>query len=334
MLQKSSHSKLRVMAVHSRRTCNFPFLNGGERDRKVMDLPRAATGFADPSALLLVDGEAATNPRKRGAESIADPAVPLPRPQNGSVDLSSLHLHHSSTPFSPPVIVSLAQLQSHPPPVVSTGLRLALEEQYQQQNQNMSNPLLCSSSSFLSCRIDQQKQEIEELLRVQGEQLQIGLAERHRRHYRSLLRAARATVAKRIREKEAEVELAAQRTAELQNRLVRLRSESIAWQAKAMADQATAVSLHAQLQQTLAAAAALSQARSGDTPQAEDAESAIVDPNRVDQARTCRSCRGQPATMVLLPCRHLSLCDACDGAAGACPICQCNKTRSVRVFLA
>ncbi|XP_074588349.1 BOI-related E3 ubiquitin-protein ligase 1-like [Curcuma longa] len=322
------------MAVHSRRTCNFPFLNGGERDRKEMDLPRAATGFVDPSALLLSDGGAPTNPRKRGAESIVNPAVPMPRPQNGSVDLSSRHLHHSSTPFSPPVIVSLAQVPSHPAPVVSTEIRLALEEQYQQQNQNMPNPLLCSSSSLLISRIDQQKQEIEELLRVQGEQFQIALAERHRRHYRSLLCAARATVAKRIREKEAELERAAQRSAELQNRLVRLRSESIAWQAKAMADQAMAASLHAQLQQALAAAAALSQARSGDTPQAEDAESAIVDPNRLDQARTCRSCRRQPATVVLLPCRHLSLCDACDAAAGDCPICQCNKTGSVRVFLA
>ncbi|XP_042398829.1 BOI-related E3 ubiquitin-protein ligase 1-like isoform X3 [Zingiber officinale] len=328
------------MAVHSRRACNFPFQMGGERDRKEMDLPRAAAGFLDPSALLLTGG-AAGNPRKRGAESIADPAAALPQ-QNGSVDLLSLRPQHSRTPFSSPVIVTLAQVQSHPPPVVSTGLRLSLEEQYQQQTQTVTNPLPFSSSSLpsfllsndLISQIDRHKEEIEQFLRAQGEQLQIALVERHRMHYRSLLCAASVDAANRIREKQAEVERAAQRSAELQNRLVRLRSESNAWQAKAMADQVMAASLHSQLQQAAAAAAALSQARSGDAPPAEDAGSAIVDPNRNDAARTCRACRGRPAMMVLLPCRHLCLCEACDAAVDACPVCESDKTGRIRVFLA
>ncbi|XP_074583704.1 BOI-related E3 ubiquitin-protein ligase 1-like isoform X2 [Curcuma longa] len=305
-----------------------------------MDLPRAAGGFLDPSGLLLTGG-AAANPRKRGAESMADPQPALPQ-QNGSVDLLSLHPQHSRTPFSPPVIVSLAQVQSHQPPVVSTGLRLSLEEQYQQQTQTVTNSLPFSPSSLpsflltndLISQINRHREEIEQFLRAQGEQLQIALAERHRMHYRSLLCAASVAASKLIREKQAEVERAAQRSAELQNRLVRLRSESNAWQAKAMADQAMAASLHSQLQQAAAAAAALSQARSGDGPPAEDAGSAIVDPNRDDAARTCRACRSRPAMMVLLPCRHLCLCEACDAAADVCPVCESGKTGSVRVFLA
>lgn len=117
---------------------------------------------------------AAANPRKRGAESMADPQPALPQ-QNGSVDLLSLHPQHSRTPFSPPVIVSLAQVQSHQPPVVSTGLRLSLEEQYQQQTQTVTNSLPFSPSSLpsflltndLISQINRHKEEIEQFLRAQ-----------------------------------------------------------------------------------------------------------------------------------------------------------------------
>ncbi|KAG6477718.1 hypothetical protein ZIOFF_061148 [Zingiber officinale] len=112
-----------------------------------------------------------------------------------------------------------------------------------------------------------------------------------------------------------------------QGRLAHLRTESMAWQAKAMANQAKAATLHAQLQQAISAAAttpvqaAGETRRGGSTPSAEDAESAFVDPDRVDPERACRLCGRREAAAVLLPCRHLCLCELCD--SGPTPVESC-----------
>jgi len=53
----------------------------------------------------------------------------------------------------------------------------------------------------------------------------------------------------------------------------------------------------------------------------------------------CLGCRLKPASIVLLPCRHLSLCGECfatgdaDAAAMACPVCLCVRTGSVEAIL-
>lgn len=168
-----------------------------------MDFPRAAPGFIDPSALLLANGgemrqswllfglleryvvgfwglfhlTAPPNPRKRGRGGIGFPEMPPPPQlqQDHPVDVLSLQPQRTSTPLSPSALVSFAQQQSHPSLRVSTGLRLSLKDRCQQQNQKQSNPLLSSSSSFLSSllteelttHINQQKGEIEQFLHAE-----------------------------------------------------------------------------------------------------------------------------------------------------------------------
>ncbi|KAG1362092.1 E3 ubiquitin-protein ligase BOI [Cocos nucifera] len=336
------------MAVQAQYPSNVLLLGTrGEQERKEMDYPQDPPRFLDQSAVFFSDGVNG-NPRKRGRE-IAVVPMAAPVQQQHPISLFSLQSQPPSTPLPPPTVISLAQLQSQTPPLVSTGLRLAFEDQQQQhqeQNQNQYNLLLSSSSSsspfssFLSeelaAEINQQKDEIEQFLHAQGEQLRRALAERRQRHYRALLGAMEESAARRLREKEAELERAARRRAELEDRLARLRTESMAWQAKAMAEQAAAASLHAQLQQAAAAAAAAPpQGKAecdGELP-AEDAESAHVDPDRVEPERACRACRCRPVSVVLLPCRHLCLCSACDAATSdACPVCRCPRTGSVQVF--
>ncbi|XP_008786211.2 BOI-related E3 ubiquitin-protein ligase 1-like [Phoenix dactylifera] len=335
------------MAVQAQYPSNVLLLGTrGEQERKEMDYPQAPPGFLDQSAVFFSDGVNG-NPRKRGRELAAVPMA-APAQQNHPISLFSLQSQPCSTPLPLPTVISLTQLQSQTPPLVSTGLRLAFEDQQQQhQEQNQNQYVLSSSSSslpfssFLSeelaTEINKQKDEIEQFLHAQGEQLRRALAERRQRHYRALLGAVEESAARRLREKEAEVERAARRRAELEDRLARLRTESMAWQAKAMAEQAAAASLHAQLQQAAAAAAALPHGKAeecgGELP-AEDAQSAHVDPDRVDPERACRACRYRPVSVVLLPCRHLCLCSACAAAAAsdACPVCRCLRTGSVQVF--
>ena len=159
------------------------------------------------------------------------------------------------------------------------------------------------------------------------------VAERQRRHYNALLLAAEEVLSRKVREKQAEIDRAAQLTAHLEERLDRVRSEATAWQTKALADQATAAALHAQLQQATAAAQRTGECKSGP---AEAAESGFIDPSRVEPDRSCRACRLRPACVVVFPCRHLCLCEGCEVASSsdgdACPVCCCVRSGSLKVF--
>lgn len=166
------------------------------------------------------------------------------------------------------------------------------------------------------------------------------LAEKRQRHYRALLAAAEESVARKLREKEGEVEKAARRNSELQARAAQLSAEAQVWQARARAQEATAATLQAQLQQAIMTGGGCAQQQDGVLgcaagEGAEDAESAYVDPERVDLSSgpSCKACGKRVASVVLLPCRHLCVCTECDGVVQACPLCLSFRSSSVEVFL-
>lgn len=334
------------MAVQAQYPSNILLLNRGDQERKNMlggggdyTLQPQADEFIHQSQFFYGSG-AGVIPRKRGREAVAGVT-------EAPVNLFQLQSHRSP----PPAVVNLAQLQNQQPSMVSTGLRLALEGQHQQQQQHqhhqqqigvfLPSSLLSSSlSEDLSAQIKQHKDEIDQFLQAQGDQLRRTLAERRQRHYRALLGAAEESAARRLREKEAEVEKAARRGAELEERVAQLRVETQLWQARARAQEATAASLQAQLQQAMMMAGGSAHDKrdeltygGGELP-ADDAESAHVDPVRVvSAAPSCRACLKRPATLVLLPCRHLSLCRGCHTTVDVCPVCHTSRSSSVEVFL-
>ncbi|KAE8724141.1 hypothetical protein F3Y22_tig00010865pilonHSYRG00023 [Hibiscus syriacus] len=270
------------------------------------------------------------NPRKSGREV----AITMP-------------IYSFSLQTQPSQLIDLSQL--HQPNVVSTGLRLSSGDQQQnlQQTQNHCYPQQQQLSLLfddLGTQIQCQREELDQFLQAQGEELRRGLVERRQRHYRALLRAAQESVERRLREKEAEVEKAKRRNAELEARAAQVRVETQVWQAKARAQEAKAASLQAQLQQAIMSrgAAVVHDSRRGDEGlnctsgvegQAEDAESAYVDPDRVvARGPACKACRTCVASVVMLPCRHLCLCTECDRVAQACPVCLTVRNSSIEVL--
>ncbi|CAK9171478.1 unnamed protein product [Ilex paraguariensis] len=298
-------------------------------------------GFFDQSHMLFNNGVLGTNhSRKRGRDGNINPLA--------------------SMQSQPSQLIDVTQLHTPQPNVVSTGLRLAFgdqqqfqlqqRQQHQQpQTQNQQQQTLSPQSSVLlsllaedfEAQIKQQRDEIEHFLQAQGEQLRRTLAERRQSHYRALLRAAEESVAKRLRDKEAEVEKAARQNAELETRAARLSAEAQVWQAKARAQEATAATLQAQLQQAIMSGQDREEGGGGRgqgcaaAGEAEDAESAYIDPDRVvvSTGPCCKACRKRVASVVLLPCRHLCVCTVCDAVVQACPLCLSLRSSSVEVFL-
>lgn len=258
-----------------------------------------------------------------------------------------------------PQLIDLTQLHTSQRNVVSTGLGLAFGEQQQRpphhhslspQSSAQSSVLLSILSDDLGTHIKQQRDEIEHFLHSQGEHLRRTLAEKRQRHYRVLLGAAEESVARRLREKEVEVEKAARRNAELEAKATQLSLEAQAWQARARVQENVAATLQLQLQQAMITGGGRGQSggqvQDGDEwgggnsaavvgGDAEDAESAYIDPDRVvvSSGPSCKACRKRVASMVLLPCRHLCLCQQCDSVAQACPVCFSLRSSSVEVYL-
>lgn len=146
-------------------------------------------------------------------------------------------------------------------------------------------------------------------------------------------------MARQLKEKEAEVTKAARRNAELEARAAQLSAEAQAWQARARAEEFTAATLQAQLQQAIVNGGGCDgdvagSGGGGGSGEAEDAESAYIDPDRVVESTgpSCKACRKRVASVVLLPCRHLCVCTDCDGVVLACPLCLSVTTSSVEVF--
>ncbi|KAM0924287.1 hypothetical protein ACQ4PT_004930 [Festuca glaucescens] len=344
------------MAVQAQQyPSNLLFHDRGEPDRKEMDMPKPQQlAGVSPALYFPTGGAVGGNRRKRSREAMA---APPPAPvKEEYINLFALQQQPAQFFNMAQVHNSNRVASSSPSPApathVSTGLRLALDEQ--QQRQQMSSLCYAASStspspfgSFSDELAGQMKRDGEELdrfIREQGEQLRRAIADRVRHHNRALLVAADKSASRRLREKSMEAEREARRGAELEERLARLRAEAAAWQAKALSEQATAVALHAQLQQAAAVARASCEELAADGGEAggpaESSSSAYVDPRRArcGSGPACHACRRGPATVVLVPCRHLSLCGGClaageTDAALACPVCRCVRTGSVEAIL-
>ncbi|GFZ00869.1 SBP (S-ribonuclease binding protein) family protein [Actinidia rufa] len=167
------------------------------------------------------------------------------------------------------------------------------------------------STEDFAAQIRQQRDEIDQILRAQGEHLRRTLAENRQKHYHALLGAAEESVARRLREKETEAEKAVRLNAELEATAARLSAEAQGWRSAARAHEATAAALQARLQQAMTSGGGWKDGGEevAGGGEAEDGESAYVDPDRVEVSSgpSCKACRQRVASVVVLPCRHLCL---------------------------
>lgn len=236
--------------------------------------------------------------------------------------------------------------------VVSTGLRLAFDDDRSTVTSSRLDTGSACINNELSMQLLHQQHELRQLLKIQIEQLHQALKERLHLHSKVLLASVEEEMSRRLQDKEAELGRLKKQNNELEERVKHFSLEINVWQSKARSYEAMAAVLRTNLQQAI-----MHQSREksklegcGDS-EADDAASVHID-NNVDAQQTrammmrtrkaglhteflraCKRCRTREVTMLLLPCMHLCLCNDCSVYAERCPICSCSKSASVEVYL-
>jgi E3 ubiquitin-protein ligase BOI-like protein len=118
----------------------------------------------------------------------------------------------------------------------------------------------------------------------------------------------------------------------MEESLRQIGAEGEAWIGVAQSHETVAAGLRATLDQLLQSPCA------GAACDAEDAQSCCFEtPARDDAASNalpaCRACGQGGACVLVLPCRHLCLCRACDATVDTCPVCAATKNASLHVLL-
>ncbi|KAG1331659.1 putative BOI-related E3 ubiquitin-protein ligase 1 [Cocos nucifera] len=201
--------------------------------------------------------------------------------------------------------------------------------------------------------------EIDALVRLQNERLRSGLEDVRKRYCRALVSAVEQRVAKRLREKEAELENANRRNAELEEKVRQMSAESQIWFNVAKNNEAIVTSLKTSLEQVLlqnmaASAAGCNQGCDGygdgegaATFPADDAQSCCFEDDEKERReaaalrqeeelrwrRACKICQERDVCVLLFPCRHLCLCKDCEPMVDTCPICHSIKSDSLQIFM-
>ncbi|KAG7542471.1 Zinc finger RING-type [Arabidopsis thaliana x Arabidopsis arenosa] len=300
------------MAVQAQHPSSFFFINSNGQEANDCSLQHQDTHFTN-----FINAGVDSRKRSRKVYSSVTTMAPMNPP-----------------PPKPSQVIDLTELMQKTPNVVSTGLRLSHDQSQNQQH------FYSSLSGDVTGKIKRQRDELDRFIQTQGEELRRTLAENRERRYVELLCAAEEVVGRKVRERDAELEKATRLHAELEARVAHLAEEARNWQLRAATREAEVSSLQAHLQQAIASrrdtAANQSTFRDddGDAEEAEDAESVYEDPERIELfGPSCRICRQNLATVMALPCRHLALCEGCDGGTlRACPICLAVTNTGVEIL--
>ncbi|KAE9599159.1 putative transcription factor C2H2 family [Lupinus albus] len=207
---------------------------------------------------------------------------------------------------------------------------------------------LSPQSSYLDQDIffhiqNQHQSEIDHVLAHHAEKVRMELGEQKMRQSRMLLGTIQEVTAKKLREKDEEIQRIQKMNMALQEKVKSLYVENQIWRELAQTNETTANNLRSNLEQVLAH---VSSDHHVVMALADDAQSSCgsngVAENREDTAASvavgggrnmCKNCGVRESIVLLLPCRHLSLCTICGSTIHNCPVCDSGMDASVHVNL-
>lgn len=195
----------------------------------------------------------------------------------------------------------------------------------------------------ISFQIQQQQLEIDRFISQHTEKVRRELQERRKRHFQQLIMAVEVGMMKRLKSKEEEMDKMEKLNWALEEKVKSLCMENQIWRDLAQTSEATANALRCNLEQVLekvrtdqgpcdVASDAESSCGSSSSP---EGEGEIGDRRTLAEVakdkRWCRSCGKAESRVLLLPCRHLCVCETCGPTVQTCPVCKCCKKGSLHV---
>ncbi|KAK6938669.1 hypothetical protein RJ641_032177 [Dillenia turbinata] len=226
------------------------------------------------------------------------------------------------------------------PRSVSTGLGLSLD------NSRMASTGDSPFLAFLGDDVDEELQrqdlEIDRFLRVQGDRLRQVILDKVQASQLHTILTLEEKVVQKLHEKEAEVETVNKRNVELEEQMEQLAYEAGFWQERAKYNENMINALKVSLQQIYAQSKD-SKEGCGDS-EVDDTASCCNgrafdfhilrrENNDMKELMTCKVCRVNEVCMLLLPCKHLCLCKACESKLSICPLCHSSKFISMEVYM-
>lgn len=150
-----------------------------------------------------------------------------------------------------------------------------------------------------------------------------------------LLRRYESKIMSLMRQRDEDLEVARNRSIELQNFLVKAEMEAQEWQRKAMDNEAMVIDLNNRLVEVRDGKASIC------TGGAHGVESFCESSSRECRIQedqqlikiACKWCKARSLCVVFFPCRHLCSCTACASLLQLCPICESVKDGCIEVFL-
>ncbi|KAI3795970.1 hypothetical protein L1987_38631 [Smallanthus sonchifolius] len=234
---------------------------------------------------------------------------------------------------------------------VSTGLKLSYDDEERNSSITSASGSIPAAPSIMSSfgdsvttELDQQNEELERYIMLQGDIMVKGVKDIRQRHMASFLASIGKTIDKKVREKDLEIETINRKNKELVERIKQVANEAQNWHYRAKYNESIVNMLRSNLQQALAQGVDQAKEGFGDTDLENDAVSS-VDPNNYlglanggprkehNNRMICKACNVNEVSILVMPCRHLSLCKDCDRGMSVCPVCQIVKSIGVEVYM-
>ncbi|XP_039127430.1 probable BOI-related E3 ubiquitin-protein ligase 2 [Dioscorea cayenensis subsp. rotundata] len=226
---------------------------------------------------------------------------------------------------------------------VSTGLGLSLDDRRVGVSSGESSLVLSSIDEEIGREIQRQDAEMDRFLKLQGERLRQQILEKVQAKQFQTLASVEEKFLRKIREKEAEVEDINRKNTELEEQMKQLSVEVAAWQHRAKYNESMISALKLNLQKVYAQSRDNNREGCGDS-EVDDTASCcnggainfqlMCKENKdMKELMTCRVCRVNEVSMLLLPCRHLCLCKDCESKLSFCPLCHCSKLFGTEIYM-
>ncbi|XP_039140641.1 probable BOI-related E3 ubiquitin-protein ligase 3 isoform X2 [Dioscorea cayenensis subsp. rotundata] len=173
------------------------------------------------------------------------------------------------------------------------------------------------SQDFFSQLQLQHHLEIDHLITNHAEKVRQEMEERRTWVWRRVVAMAEEKVARKLRNKDEEIDRITRVNHALEERIKSLVIENQLWKDIARSNEAAAMLLRTNLDHLLA---------SQDSHE-EDVQSCSGGGGGAGEVgrRLCRRCGEEEAAVLVMPCRHLCLCLDCSPALDVCPVCKSSK---------